>query len=148
MFDRLTQYQWLPLPWAVKEKLASIFNINRTGFTHVADGRLVEDGYSNEDLAVVTKARIDAYLTEQGIEVKGNDINASYEVLVTSILDEIKKKEEENAPIQTIQEAENSVLKDSLNAMQNTIAKVKDQISAGEVVIKNKKNAKTKQESK
>lgn len=41
---------WLKLPLVTRQEVASKFGISKTGPTHVADNRVVSDGYKVEDV--------------------------------------------------------------------------------------------------
>lgn len=46
--------QWLSLPKAIRNHLAVVFSIPRTGVTEVRDQEVVSDGYTAEDLKILS----------------------------------------------------------------------------------------------
>lgn len=51
--EQITIPQWLALPLPLRNKFSEKFNIKRSGYTHVEDNRVVTDGHTHGDLAVV-----------------------------------------------------------------------------------------------
>lgn len=45
---------WIRLPIEVKKRIAEIFGIKRSGASHVVDGMVQSDGYTDNDLSVLT----------------------------------------------------------------------------------------------
>ena len=61
MFDRIYVHYWMSLDKPVREYLAKVFNINRTGIVEIRDETVLTDGYNNDDLSVVTKETLALY---------------------------------------------------------------------------------------
>lgn len=54
--------QWLSIDQKVRLKLVEVFELPRTGYTHVQDGVVTTDGYKHEDLAHLTVAKMQDYI--------------------------------------------------------------------------------------
>lgn len=54
--------QWLTIEQKVRLKLVELFEIPRTGYTHVQDGVVTTDGYKHEDLAHLTVEKMQTYI--------------------------------------------------------------------------------------
>lgn len=59
---QITIPQWLALDSQIREKLIELFNIPRSEGTTVVDNRVVSDGHTHADLAVVTLESINKHL--------------------------------------------------------------------------------------
>lgn len=53
---------WMQLEKKVREHLIGVFGLMRTGITEIVDDRVITDGYSNEDLKVITLAKMNEYI--------------------------------------------------------------------------------------
>lgn len=67
----MNPHDWILLESEVKEKLAKIFRVKRSGFTHVADGKLITDGYTSKDLSVIN---IDSMIDYLGLNHYANQL--------------------------------------------------------------------------
>lgn len=55
--------QWLETPITIRNKIASIFNIEKKGATHVSDNRIEADGYFIKDIeTALTREAMQKYL--------------------------------------------------------------------------------------
>lgn len=61
--------QWLSIDQKVRLKLVEVFELPRTGYTHVQDGVVTTDGYKHEDLAHLTVAKMQDYINNHKEEV-------------------------------------------------------------------------------
>ena len=61
MFDRVYQQNWMALEKNIREHLSSLFNIPRSGIVEIMDDRVIVDGHTNEDLAIITSELLMAY---------------------------------------------------------------------------------------
>lgn len=113
MQPQITRSQWLGLPRETRTALVKLFEIPRSGFTEVVDGRVINDGYTQEDLAAITVGRL-----QELLDTEDFDLHVLFVELVNSIqtkesdrpIDRIEKeiiKEEEAA----LNEAENETSK-------------------------------------
>lgn len=55
----------MKLPHNLKEKLAKTFGIPKSGYTHVSDGQVVTDGYTEQDLSVLTLEKLQEFVCEK-----------------------------------------------------------------------------------
>ena len=62
---QLTIPQWLQIPMSQRMKIVKIFNLPRSGGTVVQDNTVLTDGYTHEDLALITVERLQEYLKEK-----------------------------------------------------------------------------------
>lgn len=76
---------WLALPSDVKQKIAEILNIKKTGFTHVQDGQIVSDGYAPKDLMEITPEKMRKFLGS-----KDTDLYALWGDLVKKVTQEVE----------------------------------------------------------
>jgi hypothetical protein len=60
----ISQSYWLGLPKETRQKLANLFNIPRSTFTHVEGNVVVSDGYTLRDLALISKESLQEYTGE------------------------------------------------------------------------------------
>lgn len=58
----LSKLEWLNLSIPTRSLLVQRFNIPKSGYTHVQDGQILTDGYTEQDLQVVTVERLQEYL--------------------------------------------------------------------------------------
>lgn len=58
----LSKLEWLKLSIPTRSLMIGQFNIPKSGFTHVQDGQILTDGYTEQDLQVVTVERLQEYL--------------------------------------------------------------------------------------
>lgn len=70
----LTPQEWLHLSQEVRNKLVEIFRIPRSGFTHVIDGQVQTDGYTYENLKVITIQTMQDFLKEGSPEDTFDDL--------------------------------------------------------------------------
>lgn len=76
---------WLSLPEDIKQKIAGILDIKKTGFTHVQDGQVVSDGYAPRDLMGITPEKMRKYLGS-----KETDLYALWGELVKKVTEEVE----------------------------------------------------------
>ena len=62
MLDMLSRLKWLELPWDTRLKISQVFEIPKRGGTIVEGHRVVTDGFRDDDLALLTIERLQAYL--------------------------------------------------------------------------------------
>jgi len=60
----ISQAYWLGLSKETRLKLAELFDLSRSTFTHVEGNTVVSDGYSLRDLAGITKEKMQEYTGE------------------------------------------------------------------------------------
>ena len=53
---------WIALDKEVRDHLAKIFSIERTGVTEIVDQRVVSDGYTATDLLAITLEKMNEYI--------------------------------------------------------------------------------------
>jgi hypothetical protein len=61
---QITYKQWLSLPFPLRKKLVEKFDIPRSGSTEVLAGKLICDGYLEEDLVAIAIEKMQTYLGE------------------------------------------------------------------------------------
>ncbi len=54
----LATKEWLKLPWETRMKMSEIFSIPKSASTVVIDNQVVSDGYTEENLSVITADRL------------------------------------------------------------------------------------------
>ena len=62
MQNFITKDQWMLLDIPTKQKLVAVFGINKSGFSEVRDSIVVTDGYTQEDLKVITLEKMNEYI--------------------------------------------------------------------------------------
>lgn len=82
---QLTTTQWLALPADVKAKLREVFSLKRSEGTNVVDGKVVSDGHTHPDLAVITPEAMETYL---GLE-RLPDTTPDFYWLFDQVLDKV-----------------------------------------------------------
>ncbi len=60
---------WVRLPHLVKERIAKDFGILRSGASHVVDGVVQADGYTDRDLAVLNVANLKNHLNSDAEDI-------------------------------------------------------------------------------
>lgn len=58
----INQSIWLSLPKETRDKICVIFNIPRSGFVEVSNNRVICDGHSDSDLALITIEKLQEVL--------------------------------------------------------------------------------------
>lgn len=59
---QLVPFEWLQMPKLIQELFIKWFKISRTGGAIVVDNKIISDGHTNEDLAVVSLESLQAFL--------------------------------------------------------------------------------------
>lgn len=62
MYSNVPPQLWMQLDPKIRAELVSVFNIPRTGITEIRDQTLISDGYSIEDLKVITLEKMNEYI--------------------------------------------------------------------------------------
>jgi len=65
MYSHVPPQLWMQLDSKIRAELVSAFNIQRTGITEIRDQVLISDGYSVEDLKVLTLEKMNEYIGSQ-----------------------------------------------------------------------------------
>ena len=106
MTIQLSVENWVSLPQETREKLREIFNIKRSANACVVDNRLVCDGSSYDDLAVVTVKAMQDYLgskekdfqalilntIEKATVIEAEPVVGAIEPIVEPVIEPIKIK--------------------------------------------------------
>jgi hypothetical protein len=71
--ERIYQQHWIELPKELREKLAEVFNIPKTGICEVRDQTIISDGYTNTDLGAITLEAMKEYTDFEG-EIKFSEL--------------------------------------------------------------------------
>lgn len=68
--QQLEVREWLELPQSTRVKLASDFNLTRSGNTEVVDHVVMTDGYTHQDLSRISISTIESHLgiTNSGLD--------------------------------------------------------------------------------
>ena len=96
---QINQHQWVQLPAEIRIRLAEIFKIPRSEASAIMGNTLISDGHSNNDLATLTKEKLESYLAL----VPGSNIDF-YQLfdMVVKLVDK-NKVFDENAKIEQIE---------------------------------------------
>ena len=62
MQEHVVVQQWMLLSKEMRDLIAREFDLKRTGITEICDERVVTDGFSNNDLAFLTKENMSAWV--------------------------------------------------------------------------------------
>lgn len=62
MQDKIVPQQFMLLKREVREHLAKIFNIKKSGITEIMDQEVIKDGRTIEDLSVITTEKMAEYV--------------------------------------------------------------------------------------
>lgn len=90
MTIQVSVHDWLQLPMDIRQKLAVIFNLNRSGGNILEDNVVISDGYSHKDLAAITVDAMQKYLETYEI----NDFVTLFDL----VIDKVSYKEPEPEP--------------------------------------------------
>ena len=60
--EKVYQQHWIDLPKDVRQKLAEVFDIERTGITEIRDNTVISDGFTNKDLEAITLPKMTEYI--------------------------------------------------------------------------------------
>jgi hypothetical protein len=63
--NQVFQQVWIALPKDVRNHLAEVFSLNRTGVTEIIDQTVKSDGYSNDDLKRISLENMCQYIGSQ-----------------------------------------------------------------------------------
>jgi hypothetical protein len=90
---QVTIPQWLQIPRELRGRIVEIFKIPRSGGTVVIDNVVTTDGYTHEDLSLLSLPVLQEYLQEPG----ESDLFALMNLLIMKLQDEQEKilKEQE-----------------------------------------------------
>lgn len=66
MFERVYVPQWMSLTKDVREKMAEIFKIPRSGITEIRDETVLTDGRTQDDLLAITQEKLEKFCKQQG----------------------------------------------------------------------------------
>ena len=96
--DSISVFQWVSIAQETRDKIASMLELKRSGTTQVANGILITDGYTEQDLAGITNDKLERF-THIGDGAIANNLNKLIEIIETREPEEIKipaeiKKEE------------------------------------------------------
>ena len=83
MTFQVSQTQWLELPRGMREQLVKLFNIPKHGHSVVHGGKILADGYTNQDLQAITIEKINSYL---GTSYEEIDILKAFNQLVEKLI--------------------------------------------------------------
>lgn len=61
-FDRVLPQLWMLVPSDERSELVAAFNLSRTGISEIRDEELISDGYCADDLAAITKERMEEFV--------------------------------------------------------------------------------------
>jgi len=64
--ERIFQQHWIEYPKDIREHLAKVFNLQRTGISEIRDNTVVSDGYTNDDLRGITQQKMIDYVGSDG----------------------------------------------------------------------------------
>lgn len=103
MFEKVYPHIWMALPKDIKDHLVTVFNIPRTGVSEIRDQQLVSDGYSIEDLQVITLPKMIEYIGSEETFPRAWELScakAKYELNPPMSLNTVKTEviEEEKLP--------------------------------------------------
>jgi hypothetical protein len=68
MFEKIFVQYWMTLPKDIRQHLAFVFNIPRTGITEIRDDVVLTDGHTNADLDCINADMLAAYTGEKPTE--------------------------------------------------------------------------------
>jgi hypothetical protein len=60
--DAILPQQWMHVPRETREKIATDFNVGRSGVTEIRDSEVITDGRSREDLSILTAEAMSEYV--------------------------------------------------------------------------------------
>lgn len=60
---------WLEVKREVRDKIATIMSMSRNGATEVAGGRVICDGFTNDDLKGITVEKMQKYLKSKEVDL-------------------------------------------------------------------------------
>lgn len=81
---------WVRLPYGVKDRIATLFKIEKRGITHVVDGQVQSDGYLDNDLAILNVPNLQKLLDSDE-----TDLFILFNTLVNNITLDLSSKKEE-----------------------------------------------------
>ena len=99
---QLVTPQWLALPQEVRAKFVEVFHIKKSGCTQIFGNKLMSDGCTHEDLAVVTVEKMQEFLgsTKQDFYVLLNDCVKKITGGPENVIETVNKVEEIVVPKQ------------------------------------------------
>lgn len=62
MYDKVFSHLWMHVPREERAVLVERFGLSKTGIAEIKDQTVVSDGYTNEDLSVITADRMLEYV--------------------------------------------------------------------------------------
>jgi hypothetical protein len=83
---------WIKLPLDVKNRIAEIFHVQKTGYSHVFDNKIVADGYTEEELSKINVSTMREYLVNRQFEFDRNidDLFILWNIIVSLITEDLK----------------------------------------------------------
>jgi hypothetical protein len=112
---------WVALPQEVRAKLKEYFNIQRSGGSHVENGRIVSDGHTDQDLKAITLEKMQTLL---GSEEK--DFMKLLETTIQHFTDEVEQ--EKTGKVKAEQEQFEAVKEEEVKAAEELIEKVATEV--------------------
>ncbi len=130
---QLTIPQWLQIPMSQRMKIVKIFNLPRSGGTVVQDNTVITDGYTHEDLALITVEKLQEYLKEK----EQDDLFALLNLLTIKLQEdeakEIAEREAKEAKLKAheVEEYKAQVVETvkNLTSMTDTVIKRREEES-------------------
>lgn len=89
----LNQAIWLSLPKNIRDEICVVFKIPRSGFVEVSDNKVVCDGHSNSDIALITVEKMQEFLGTNSA-----DFYQLFGDVVAQLKGELKKAEDTKVP--------------------------------------------------
>lgn len=62
MYNQVLPQLWMVLPNDIKLHLVTVFNIKKTGVSEIRDSEVVRDGYTADDLLVISLEKMTNYI--------------------------------------------------------------------------------------
>jgi hypothetical protein len=86
--ERIHKFQWMQVPKEVREKLIELFGLTRTSFSEIRDDVVISDGYSDDDLSLITKDKM-CEITGLPCELSFSSL---WEVMVVKLTNDVYDK--------------------------------------------------------
>lgn len=155
MYDKIVSQQWMLAPREIREHLAEVFNVNKSGITEIVDQTVKTDGRTSEDLAVITGDAMAKYvgsvesfgrLWELSLAKAKYELNPPIAIVkpIAAVLDVATPEEEKiSMPVNIILEDADKIV-----AVTGDADVSHETVSQETLPAKPKKNASKKAESK
>lgn len=62
MYDKVFVHLWMHLPRNERDRIAYVFDLNKTGITEIKDEAVITDGYNQGDLMGITAEKMETYV--------------------------------------------------------------------------------------